>query len=95
MTNMTHFPIDNSLTIYQIRLFIPLLGAVNVLIMALRLTARRAGGVCNGVARVFSRDPVFSTRNASAMAVPIHSQAEETKNDYSVRVNNKPFASSS
>lgn len=94
---MTHFTIDNSLMIYQIRLFLPLLRAVNVLIMALRLTARRAGGAYNGIARGLSHESIFSRRNASAMAVPTQSQAEETTNgyDYSVRVNNKPFVSSS
>lgn len=52
--------------------------------MALRLAVRRTGAVCNGVTRVSIHEPVLSRRNASAMAVPTDSQAEETKHDYSV-----------
>ena len=54
--------------------------------MALRSLARRPGAVTNGVARVFSYEPALSRRNASAMAVPTQSQAEETKNDYAVSI---------
>lgn len=67
--------------------------AVNFLIhahhsvMALRLPIRRPGAVCNGIARVFSQEPVYpSRRNASAMAVPTQSQTQATNNDYSVSV---------
>lgn len=54
--------------------------------MALRLAVRRSVTACNGVARVFTYEPVFGRRYASAMAVPTESQAEETKNDYLVRI---------
>ena len=54
--------------------------------MALRLATRRSGAASNGLARVFSHEPVFSRRNASAIAVPTQSQAEETKDDYIVSV---------
>ena len=54
--------------------------------MALRLAVRRSGTACNGVTRVFTYGPILARRNASAMAVPTESQAEEPKNDYLVSV---------
>ncbi len=63
--------------------------------MALRLAIRRSRAVCDSCARVIVYEPVLSRRNASAIAVPAQSRAEETKHDYSVSpISHRPVRSS-